>query len=96
MDFITDTVVWLVDTTSKLVLESGRWFFYRATWLIDWSGQKVVNSLRLVARVLEWSIDNPWKAAMNLAIVIGVVLLVLAIEIYVYDLFKRRGAASGE
>jgi hypothetical protein len=46
-----------------------------------------------MADLTEWVIANPWKALQNVAIVVGVVLLVLMVEIYFYDLIKRRQAA---
>ncbi len=93
MDILTDTVVWLVEKVAQFGLASGRWASRTMIWALDWFSQKTVNGLRLMANLAQWVLDNPWKALQNVAIVFGVVVLVIMIEIYFYDLVKRRQAA---
>ncbi len=95
MDIITDTVVWLIDKTSGFALAAGRWTSKTFVWALDWASEKTVAAFRLLAQVVEWGIDNPWRAARQGGMVVLIVFAVLAIEIYVYDLMKRR-RHSGE
>ena len=93
MDILTDTIVWLIEKVAQLGLTFGRWASQTVIWALDWTSEKAVNGLRLMANLAQWGLDNPWKALQNLAIVVAVVVLVLIIEIYFYDLMKRRQAA---
>jgi len=94
VDIITDTVVWLIDETSQLVLQAGRWATRTFVKALDWVSQKIVAGLTFSADTTEWAIENPWKAARDAGMVVLVVLAVLAVEIYVYDLVKRRRPSS--
>lgn len=90
VDIITDTAVWLIDETSQFLLQAGRWASETFVEALDWVSQKTVAGLRLSAQTTEWAIANPWKAARDAGMVVLVVLAVLAAEIYIYDLVKRR------
>lgn len=90
MDILTDTVVWLVEEASDLLLSLGAWASDTFIWFLDWISENTIAGLQSFADLSEWVIDNPTKAATNTAIVVCIVLLVLAIEIYIYDLIKRR------
>ncbi|MBU7004437.1 MAG: hypothetical protein HXS50_02635 [Theionarchaea archaeon] len=92
MDIITDTAVWAIETVAKSVLAIGRWTSDTIIWLLDWSSQKVVTGLQIVADLAEWIIANPVKALTNLAIIVVIVMIILMIEVYFYDLIKRRNA----
>ena len=90
MDIITDTAVWLIDETSQFLLQAGRWASKTFVEVLDWVSQKAVAGLNISAETTEWAIDNPWSAACDVGMVVLVVLVVLAVEIYIYDLVKRR------
>jgi len=90
VDIITDTAVWLIDETSQLLLQVGRWASRTFVDALDWASQKTIAGLRISANTTEWAISNPWKAARDVVMVVLVVLAVLAVEIYIYDLVKRR------
>jgi hypothetical protein len=92
MDIITDTAVWAIETIAKSVLAVGRWTSDTIIWFLDWSSQKVVNGLQFVADLAEWIIAHPVRALTNLAIVVVIVMIILMIEVYFYDLIKRRNA----
>jgi len=92
MDILTDTVIWAIEMVAQTVLAVGRWASNTFIWFLDWSSQKVVNGLQLLANLAEWIIDNPLKALQNLAIIVVIVILILMIEVYFYDLIKRRNA----
>jgi hypothetical protein len=92
MDIITDTAVWAIETVARSILAAGRWTSDTIIWLLDWTSQKIVNGLQLVADLAEWVIANPVRAITNLAIVVVIVMIILMIEVYFYDLIKRRNA----
>ena len=92
MDILTDTAIWVIERVAQAVLAFGRWGSNTFIWFLDWSSQRIVNGLRLMANLAEWVIDNPLKAIQNLAIIAVIVMIVLMIEVYFYDLIKRRNA----
>ena len=92
MDIITDMAAWAIETVARSVLAIGRWLSDTIIWLLDWTSQKVVSGLTLIADLTEWIISNPVKALTNLAIVVVIVIIILMIEVYFYDLIKRRNA----
>ncbi len=93
MDILTDTMVWLIERGSTLFLQVGRWASRTVVGMLDFFSEKVVSGLNLVANLAEKAIQNPVRAATYLATAIIIVLLILAIEIYFYDLIKRRRPA---
>jgi len=94
MDIFSDAVVWILVRGYHLTLATGRWAGRSLLSILDWGSEKTVNGLRLLARWAQWTVNNPETALLYLAIAAAVIFLILAIEIYVYDLIKRRKAAS--
>ena len=92
MDILTDAAIWVIERGAQATLAFGRWASNTFIWFLDWSSQKTVNGLRLLADLAEWTIDNPMKAVQNLALIAVIVLLVLMVQVYFYDLIKRRNA----
>lgn len=93
MDILSDTAVWVLVKGYHLTLATARWAGGSLLRLLDWGSEKTVAGLRLLARWAQWTINNPRTALLYMAIAGAVIFLILAIEIYVYDLLKRRKAA---
>ncbi len=93
LDILTDTLVWLVERGADLTLAFGQWATDSSIGALDWASRTTISTLQLTANLIEWMIENPWKALRNLTITVVVVLLVLMILIYFYDLIIRRNAA---